>query len=80
MKILGIHDGHNASACLTIDGNLKVAIDCISRKYSANSYDITSGQRLFQVCMGDLTPFRVKIVEKLDDTSRGSGGHGSTGK
>lgn len=61
-------------------GNLKVAIDCISRKYSANSYDITSGQRLFQVCMGDLTPFRVKIVEKLDDTSRGSGGHGSTGK
>jgi dUTP pyrophosphatase len=61
-------------------GNIKVAIDCIFRKYSQNSYDITSGERLFQVCMGDLTPFRVKIVEKLDDTSRGSDGHGSTGK
>jgi dUTP pyrophosphatase len=65
-------------------GNLKVAIDCLSRKDNINSkenlYNITSGQRLFQVCMADLTPFRVKMVEKLDATSRGSGGHGSTGK
>lgn len=26
MKILGIHDGHNASACLLIDGNIRFAV------------------------------------------------------
>jgi carbamoyltransferase len=26
MKILSIHDGHNASACLLIDGEIKYAI------------------------------------------------------
>ena len=61
-------------------GNLKVALDCMYQKYGSNSYNLSSGERLFQVCMGDLTPFQVKIVKKLDDTSRGSDGHGSSGK
>ena len=61
-------------------GNLKVSIDCLDRKYNCKSYVITPGSRLFQICMGDLTPFTVELVEKLDSTIRGTGGHGSTGK
>ena len=36
--------------------------------------------RLFQICMPDLSPFSVKIVDSLNDTTRGGGGFGSTGK
>ena len=36
--------------------------------------------RLLQICMPDLSPFNVKIVDSVDDTTRGSGGLGSTGK
>ena len=36
-------------------------------------------QRLLQICMPDLSPFTVEIVDSLDDTSRGSDGLGSTG-
>ncbi len=35
--------------------------------------------RMLQICMPDLSPFKVEIVETLDDTSRGEGGLGSTG-
>ena len=35
--------------------------------------------RLLQICMPDLQPFSVKVVDSLDTTSRGSGGFGSTG-
>jgi len=40
-------------------------------------------QRLVQVCHPGLEPFRVVLVDRLDDlgiTSRGNGGFGSTGK
>ena len=39
--------------------------------------------RYIQLCSGDLRPFEVKIVDKIDElgvTSRGEGGFGSTGK
>ena len=58
-------------------GNLIVQIDNIS----SEPYTIERGQRLFQVCSQDLTPFyNIKVVEKLQDTQRGAKGIGSTGK
>ena len=44
------------------------------------SQDKEAYGRLLQICMPDLSPFSVKIVDSLDDTTRGSGGLGSTGK
>ena len=41
---------------------------------------IKKGQRLLQICMPNLSPFKVYIVDKLDNTIRGEGGFGSTGK
>ena len=45
-------------------------------------YNIEQAQRLLQICTSDLKPFKVRIVnslEELGETSRGSGGFGSTG-
>lgn len=44
---------------------------------------ISVKDRYFQICMGDLSPFYVELVDKLDDlgiTERGAGGFGSTGR
>jgi dUTP pyrophosphatase len=58
-------------------GNLIVQVDNISHE----PYTIQRGQRLFQICSQDLSPFRmVKIVDSLLNTERGAKGIGSTGK
>ena len=57
-------------------GNLKAAFDNAMDRNSV----LLPYTRLLQICMPDLTPFQVEIVDELDDTSRGSGGFGSTGK
>lgn len=58
-------------------GNIIVQLDNISDM----SYNIKKGQRLFQICSQDLTPFEnIKIVDYLLNTERGAKGIGSTGK
>ena len=57
-------------------GNLIAKVDNICNE----NYVVQESTRLMQVCAPDLSPFTsVEIVESLDDTSRGSGGFGSTG-
>lgn len=65
-------------------GNLMGAFDNIYRPGSAYqestwSQELNMYGRMLQICMPDLSPFKIEIVETLDDTSRGSGGLGSTG-
>jgi len=43
-------------------------------------YKVTPGQRLVQLVAMDGSPIHFKLVVELSDTSRGSGGFGSTGK
>ncbi len=43
------------------------------------SYHLKKDTRLFQICAPDLSPLQVKLVDTLDETSRGTGGFGSTG-
>ena len=43
-------------------------------------YEIKQGDRLFQICAGDLRPFEYVLVDDLSNTRRGSGGFGSTGR
>ena len=46
-----------------------------------NDVIIPSGDRLVQICMPDLSyDFSVSLVDNLDETERGEGGLGSTGK
>ncbi len=57
-------------------GNLGAYFDC----FSASTEQITKGSRLLQICSPNLKPFKVILVNNLDDTFRGEGGFGSTGK
>ena len=46
-----------------------------------NEYCVEKHTRLLQICSHNLLPFEnVTIVDELDNTKRGSGGFGSTGK
>lgn len=55
-----------------------------SKETSASLYKVDIGDRLVQICSGNLLypifPIIVDSVEQLGYTSRGSGGFGSTGK
>ena len=41
---------------------------------------IDQGNKLFQICAPNLGSVKVEIVDELSETSRGSGGFGSTNK
>ena len=43
-------------------------------------YSIEEGQRLFQLVASDSSPISFSLVDELSETSRGTGGFGSTGK
>ena len=57
-------------------GEIIIALDNISNKLEL----IKKGMRLAQICAPDLEPFNYRLTDKLSDSSRGSGGFGSTGK
>lgn len=61
-------------------GNLKVAIDVDQFALTQGPMKLEKGKKLFQICVPTLEPFKVEFVEKLDETVRGEGGHGSTDK
>jgi len=56
-------------------GNLMAAVDCWDSTQTMEKLN-----RYFQICMPTLEPFIIELVETLDTTERGEGGHGSTGK
>ena len=47
---------------------------------SQQSYTITKGTRLVQICERTLEPITFSLVSQLDETERGEGGFGSTGQ
>ena len=57
-------------------GHIMVPVD----NHSNEDYIIKRGERLFQLVHPSLKPISIEVVEELDETERGSGGFGSTGK
>ena len=57
-------------------GEIMAAVDNIKNE----DYTVEPGQRLFQLVAMDGSPIHFELVDELSDTSRGSGGFGSTGK
>ena len=57
-------------------GEIMAAVDNIKEE----DYTVEPGQRLFQLVAMDGSPIHFEIVDELSETSRGSGGFGSTGK
>ena len=56
-------------------GELMAKVD----NHSDNEYKISKGDKLFQICMPSLQTFTYEVVDKLEETKRGSGGFGSSG-
>ena len=62
-------------------GEIKAFVDMIDG--TINSYSISAMDRYFQICHPSLRPFKVIMVDTLDElgsSERGSGGFGSTGR
>jgi len=55
-------------------GNIIAKVDNLSDK----DYLVEKGVRLFQICSPTLEPISLKLVDELNDSSRGSSGFGST--
>lgn len=58
-------------------GNLMGAFDNVKNDYWQQ--ELCDYQRLVQICMPDLSPFTIEMVDDLSNTERGAGGFGSTG-
>ena len=63
-----------------IDGGYRGEIMASCDNIKDGSYLAKKGERLFQLVAANCSPISYKLVEELSDTSRGSGGFGSTGK
>jgi len=63
-----------------IDPGYRGEIIAVVDNVKSESYTINPGQRLFQLVAMAGTPIHFSLVDFLTETSRGSGGFGSTGK
>src|SRR5690606_31301795 len=63
----------------TIDADYRGEIKVILINHSPEPFVITRGMRIAQLVIAPVTQAQWRIVEELDDTSRGAGGFGSTG-
>ncbi len=62
------------------DLNYKMELPDSLVKINLPVYEVKRGERLLQICGPDLSPLAVRLVDSLDETERGDGGFGSTGK
>jgi dUTP pyrophosphatase len=70
-----------ANSVGVIDSGYRGELMCAVRNMSNEPYRVDIGVRLFQIVSNDMVTFHsVNIVENLNETVRGSGGFGSTGK
>ena len=63
-----------------IDTSYRGEIMVLFDNISDSDYTINKGDRIAQMEVKPIHRFKAKIVEKLDETDRGEGGFGSTGK
>ena len=64
----------------TIDSDYRGEIKIILVNHGNEKFDIKNGDRIAQMVLVPVLKFKFEEVSKLDDTIRGSGGFGSTGK
>ena len=62
-----------------IDGGYRGEIIGMVDNIKTEDYQVSAGDRLFQLVAMDGSPITFELVESLSETSRGTGGFGSTG-
>ena len=63
-----------------IDGGYRGEIMACCDNVKTEKYSVKEGERLFQLVAANCSEITYEIKDKLDDTSRGDRGFGSTGK
>ena len=63
----------------TIDSDYRGEIKIALINHSDNDFEITTGQRIAQIIFSKVENVKFDIVEQLSNTTRGTGGFGSTG-
>jgi len=63
-----------------IDGGYRGEIMAMCDNIKNFEYIVEKGQRLFQLVATDSSPIEYELKDELSNTTRGSGGFGSTGK
>ncbi len=64
----------------TIDSDYRGEVKVILANLSAEPFEIVRGERIAQLVPAPVLRARFDEVESLDDTARGGGGFGSTGR
>lgn len=63
----------------TIDSDYRGPLGVIVQNGGSEPYTIGHGDRIAQMVVAPVVQARLALVDRLDDTARGSGGFGSTG-
>jgi dUTP pyrophosphatase len=63
----------------TVDSDYRGEVCVILINHSQTDFTITRGMRIAQMVIAKYEQAKIEVVENLDETSRGSGGFGSTG-
>jgi len=63
----------------TIDSDYRGEVGVIVGNVGTKACTITRGMRIAQLVIAPVTRAEIKLVDELDDTSRGEGGFGHTG-
>jgi dUTP pyrophosphatase len=64
----------------TIDSDYRGPLGVLLVNLGAAPYVVTHGERIAQMIVAPVLQARFDLVETLDDTARGAGGFGSTGR
>lgn len=64
----------------TIDADYRGEIKVILVNHGSEPFTVIRGDRIAQLVVAPVTAIALNEVEALDETERGHGGHGSTGK
>jgi dUTP pyrophosphatase len=79
----GLADKHGVTvlnAPGTIDADYRGEVQVILINHGAEPFTITRGMRIAQLVVAPVTAVSVEEATELDDTARGAGGFGSTGR
>lgn len=78
---LAIKHGLAPANCVgVIDSDYRGEIKVGLRNAAKEDYTIQPGERVAQLVIMPVVQAQLKVVQELDDTDRGAGGFGSTGK
>ena len=78
---LGIKHGIAPANCVgVIDSDYRGEVVVALRSYAKEPYTVESGERIAQMVITPVAQAEITVVNDLDNTDRGAGGFGSTGR